>query len=90
MYMQDPRTKDRKRSTVVWGMHPRSKTQAAGSRHGITDIPALGTSSTQGDRGINDSFRHLHPSGDSSGGTSARMTCVIPEAKKGVGWKKTR
>lgn len=35
-----------------------------------------GTSSTQGDRGVNDSFRHLYPSGDSTGGKSARMICV--------------
>lgn len=39
-------------------------------------VPALGTDSTQGDRGVNDSFRHLHPSGDCSGGKSTRMTCV--------------
>lgn len=42
----------------------------------VTGIPALGTNSTQGDRGVNDSLRHLHPSGDSSGGKSARVTCV--------------
>lgn len=45
-----------------------------------TGLPALGTSNTQGDGGVNDSFRHLHPSGDSSGGNSARMTCVIPRS----------
>lgn len=49
----------------------RARQQAWG--HGV---PALGTDSTQGDRGINDSFRHLHPSGDCSGGKSTRMTCV--------------
>lgn len=48
-----------------------------GSRHGVTGIPALGTSSTQSDGGVNDSFGHLRPSGDSGGGGSAGMTCVM-------------
>lgn len=43
----------------------------------MTGISAPGTSSTQGDGGVNDSFGHLHPSGDSGGGGSAGMTCVM-------------
>lgn len=37
---------------------------------------ALGTGSTQGDRGVNDSVRHLDPSGDSGGRESTTMTCT--------------
>lgn len=43
----------------------------------MAGIPALGTSSTQGDGGVNDSFGHPRPPGDSSGGDSAAMTCVM-------------
>ena len=57
------------------GMHPaseRARQQTRDRRHSRS-----GTSSTQADRGVNDSFRHLHPSGDSTGGKSARMICVV-------------
>lgn len=73
IFMQDPRTRTGRGRRPPSGMRPAS----ASSRHGGHRHSRSGTSSTQGYGGVNDSFRHLHPSGDSTGRVSAGMACGI-------------
>lgn len=67
---------------------PASASQAAGT--GSLAFPPW-DEQPQGDGGVNDSFRHLHPSGDSQGGISAGMACAaFPEAQKETRGKERR
>lgn len=59
------------------GMHPSLRA----SRQQATP----GLSSTQGDCGVNDSFGHLHPSGNLSRENSASMTCTMSRGTEARG-----